>query len=299
MKPPAPFDFSSTAFSHGWVVLPPNAWDPVDKVVHRVQGLDRGEVVVMEISGKGTINDPRIHMKVHSSRKLATEQRVEINNAVSSMFRLEEDLSEFYRLCKKKGRHWLKLTGGMGRLLASPTVFEDLIKTICTTNIQWGGTKRMVAGLVECLGLSFAENKSLKTFPTPETIAAQSPDAFSETMGLGYRGPYIHELAQRVAGGDLNLEAFRDQSIPTTELRSELMAIKGIGAYAAAVMLTLLGRYDYIAADTVFRDFVSQHYFEGQSPEPAAVQSIYEDWGTWKALAYWFEMWMESQDEAL
>ena len=44
---------------------------------------------------------------------------------------------------------------GIGRLLRSPTVFEDLVKVICTTNVQWGGTKRMVRELVDAFGLPF------------------------------------------------------------------------------------------------------------------------------------------------
>ena len=37
-------------------------------------------------------------------------------------------------------------------MVRSPTVFEDVVKTICTTNTSWGGTTRMVNALVEHLG---------------------------------------------------------------------------------------------------------------------------------------------------
>ena len=62
------------------------------------------------------------------------------------MLRLDEDFAEFHALCKSRGGVWQNINRGVGRLLRSPTVFEDLVKVICTTNVQWGGTKRMVRG---------------------------------------------------------------------------------------------------------------------------------------------------------
>ena len=54
----------------------------------------------------------------------------------------------------------------------------------------------------------------------------------------------------------------------------------------------LLGRYDELAVDTAFRRFVSRKYFGGQPPPSDAVaQAVYEDWGRWKYLAYWFDIW--------
>ena len=41
---------------------------------------------------------------------------------------------------------------GAGRMVQSPTVFEDVVKTVCTTNCTWSATRRMVDALVERLG---------------------------------------------------------------------------------------------------------------------------------------------------
>ena len=89
-------------------------------------------------------------------------------------------------------------------------------------------------------------------------------------------------------------DALADTSAPTAEIRRRLKAIKGVGDYAAASMLMLLGRYDEIPMDTVFRDFVSRRYFEGGPVNSKEAAEIYADWGRWKALAYWFEM-LESE----
>ncbi len=47
------------------------------------------------------------------------------------MFRLGEDLSAFYSVVSSDGElSWC--AQGAGRMLRAPTVFEDVIKTICT-----------------------------------------------------------------------------------------------------------------------------------------------------------------------
>ena len=53
----------------------------------------------------------------------------------------------------------------------------------------------------------------------------------------------------------------------------------------------LLGRYDELAIDTAFRQFVREKYFDSGRPSDAEAQAIYADWGKWKYLAYWFDIW--------
>ena len=48
-------------------------------------------------------------------------------------------------------------------MLRSPTVFEDLVKMICTTNCSWALTEKMVTGLVENLGRE--TNDGRRSFP--------------------------------------------------------------------------------------------------------------------------------------
>ena len=148
----------------------------------------------------------------------------------------------------------------------------------------------MTSELVDALGEPYPFDGGLRAFPTPEAVAATSPEAFGEAVRLGYRGPYVHELACRAAAGSLDLEALRDPGVPTPELRKRLLAIKGVGSYAAATLLMLLGRYHDLAVDTEFRQFVSEKYFAGQRVSDAEAKAVYDDWGRWKYLAYWFDI---------
>ena len=289
--PRAPFDFAGTARSHGWCVLPPNRWDPGASTLHRVQRLSSGAVVLLRIVGKGSVESPRIAIHVDHAGDLSPHERYEVAHVAAHMLRLEEDLSAFYALCEERGPPWLDFPRGLGRLLRSPTLFEDALKTICTTNIQWRGTMRMVSGLVSALGAPFPDDPTWRAFPTPEAVAAAPEATLSESIRLGYRSPYVHGLAKRMASGEFDLESLKDSDLPTSELKRELLSIKGVGAYAAATLLMLLGRYDEIAVDTEFRQFVSSKYFSGQRVPDAEAVAVYDCWGRWKYLAYWYDRW--------
>jgi 3-methyladenine DNA glycosylase/8-oxoguanine DNA glycosylase len=270
-------------------VLSPNSWEAETRTVTRIERLSNGKVVRLEVSGAGTVRKPCVAIVVESRGRLSKRDCLEIEARVGHMFRLDEDLAPFYRLCRKRGDRWRKVTRGLGRLLRSPSLWEDVVKVICTTNIQWGGTKKMATGLVDAFGEPFSPD--LKAFPAPEAIASVSRAEFASAVSMGYRAPYVHELAQRVAGGDLDLEALAKSNMPTPELKKELLAIKGVGNYAAATLLMLLGRYDELAVDTVARDFCAKQYFDGRKPSDAEIKALYEDWGEWMFLAYWFDLW--------
>jgi 3-methyladenine DNA glycosylase/8-oxoguanine DNA glycosylase len=68
-----------------------------------------------------------------------------------------------------------------------------------------------------------------------------------------------------------------------------LRQIKGIGPYAAATLLMILGRYEHLAIDTELRAHVSTKYFQGQPVTEAQMREIYAPWGKWQYLAYWFD----------
>ncbi len=175
---------------------------------------------------------------------------------VAYVLRLDEDLSPFYELAAEDpDLAWA--TAGAGRLIRNPTVFEEVVKTICTTNCAWSGTVRMVSALVEHLGerapRAPSEGPLGRTFPTPEAMAAAELDFYKDVVRAGYRGAYLQSLAQSVAGGELDLEALgraTREELPDDELAAELLALPGVGPYAAAHVMMLLGRYSRLVLDS-------------------------------------------------
>jgi len=255
----------------------------------RAERLFSGLVVHLEVSAEEG-KEPGIFIKAKTQKRLSKKEISEIKSKISFMLRLDEDLQPFYAICKKKGGAWLRFSAGKGYLLRSPTVFEDLVKVICTTNIQWGGTKRMVKELVDAFGDPYLPDDSLHAFPTPAAIAAVPEKEFFRRVRLGYRARYVYELSSRIDTDDLDTNTFLNRAVATEELRKRLLSVKGVGNYAAASMLMLLGRYDQIPVDTVFRDFMRAKYFQDEDYDEVKALGKYDEWGKWKYLAYWSEM---------
>jgi 3-methyladenine DNA glycosylase/8-oxoguanine DNA glycosylase len=256
----------------------------------RTELLSSGRVVRLVVSSHGPPEDPSVVVELRDSLALTRAEQHEVVASVARMIRADEDLSEFYRLCRERGGRWLRLARGMGRLMRSPTLFEDVVRVILTTNIAWQGTVRMVGGLVETLGAAAGGCHAHRAFPTPHAIATAPPGTLAGKVRLGYRGPYVQALARRVASGELDLEALQEPGIPSHELRKRLLTIKGVGPYAASTVSMLLGHYDELAVDSEFRQFVSRKYFNGRPVPDAEATAVYDEWGRWKYLAYWFDL---------
>jgi 3-methyladenine DNA glycosylase/8-oxoguanine DNA glycosylase len=199
------------------------------------------------------------------------------------MFRLDEDLAPFYALARDDPQlSWA--AAGAGRMLRGPTVFEDVVKTICTTNTAWGGTVRMVTALVEQLGV--AAPGGGRTFPRPAAMAVAGADFYRDVARAGYRGAYLHALAEDVASGALDLEQLNDPELPVEEVEARLLALPGVGPYAAAhVMLTSLGRYSHLVLDSWTRPTYAK--LVGRRASDKTIARTFRRYGDFAGLAFW------------
>jgi len=279
-----PFSLPAVAESHGWVQLPPFDWDADAGVLVRVERLSSGRVVELFVAEEGD------GVRVEVVDDLTETEGAEVVERVRWMLDLDRDLSAFYALAREEARLAHVEGAAKGRILRSSTLFEDVVKTILTTNVQWSGTIRMTEALVEAFGAPLSADPARRAFPTPERLAA-ADEASLRATGLGYRAPYVLELARAVAAGALDLEGLREAQLPTAEVRKRLLVIKGVGDYAAASLLMLLGRYDVVPVDSWARTMVSRHWHDGEPVGRAEVEAAFERWGAWKGLAYWFWDW--------
>jgi 3-methyladenine DNA glycosylase/8-oxoguanine DNA glycosylase len=200
------------------------------------------------------------------------------------LLRLDEDLSAFYeRAAKDPALSWV--TSGAGRMLPSATVFEDVVKTICTTNTSWSATVRMTNAIVEGLGATAPDGRH--AFPSPAAMAAAPGDFYERVARTGYRGAYIRRLASDVAGGSLDLEALADPAISDDEVEKSLLALPGVGPYAAAhVMLTSLGRYGRLILDSWTRPTYAK--LTGRRAADDAIERRFRRrYGPYAGLAFW------------
>jgi 3-methyladenine DNA glycosylase/8-oxoguanine DNA glycosylase len=281
IEAPPEFSFRHTVYSHGWYDLPPFRLDKENwKLGYVFRGDNDGEPFSAEISE----TDGRITIKA----KVPAGGRERLIRDVRHMLRLDEDLSGFYGLIDPNSKLSWAVRSGAGRLLRSPTVFEDLVKTICTTNCSWALTRNMVTNLVAKLGDSAPDGS--RAFPTPAAMASMPVSFYRDEIKAGYRAPYFVELAGKVADGSLDPEAWLQSELPTPELKKEMKTVKGVGDYAAENLLKLIGRYDGLALDSWLRSQFYKKHNREKTCDDKKVERHYRKFGAWKGLAIWCDM---------
>lgn len=280
-----PFSLPAVVGSHGWVRLAPFSTDVHSGVLMYVERLASGRVVEM------LIQEATGGVSVEVDGQLSEADRDQVARKVKWMLGLEQDFSAFYALARNEPKLAHVEERAQGRVLRCPTLFEDTVKTILTTNTSWAGTIRMVEALVAQFGTPLPADRTRRAFPTPDQLAAADEETLRSTARLGYRAPYVLEMARAVASGTLDLESLKTTDIPTAELRKHLLAIKGVGGYAAANLLMILGRYDFVPVDSWALKMVSHEWYGGEPVGRTEVEAAFERWGKWKGLAYWFWDW--------
>jgi N-glycosylase/DNA lyase len=228
------------------------------------------------------------HVAVTTSRRLNKTETARVFRDARHILRLDDDLAPFYlATAADPDFEWIGKQGA-GRMLRSPTVFEDLVKMICTTNCSWSLTEKMVTGLVENLGRESDDGR--KSFPTAEAMASMPVKFYVDEVRSGYRAPYLKELADRVASGELNVETWLATDVPTADLVKQIKGVKGAGNYAAENLLKLLGRYDGLALDSWTRAKFFKVRNNGRKANDKKIERYYSRFKEWRGLALWCDV---------
>ncbi|MEP6704601.1 MAG: hypothetical protein ABJB34_07330, partial [Acidobacteriota bacterium] len=238
---PANFSFRHTVYSHGWSELLPFQLDVEN---WRLEYVFAGPDYVKPISA--VIYESEGGVEVDVSGKRFDE--VKLLRDVRHILRLDDPLDDFYTLTDGEERlKWISVSKA-GRLIRSRTVFEDLVKTMCTTNCSWALTKNMVRNLVQNLGERATGGG--RAFPTPAAMASVNEKFYRDEIRAGYRSPYFLEVAEAVAFGKIDPESWLTSDLASADLKKEIKNVKGFGDYAADNLLKLLGRYNGLALDS-------------------------------------------------
>ena len=279
LKIPAGLHFENAVCGHGWYDLPPFSFDGEARRLRYTFTVDG------KMAATVTISPSKERLRVIAPAELGREA---VENTIGRMLRLDEGFQEFYELAAGDPSLAWAACRGAGRLLRSATVFEDLIKTICTTNCSWSLTRKMVANLTNSIGPECSSGN--RAFPTAEAMAAERPDFYRNQIRAGYRSDYLAEVAEGVASGKIDPESWLLSDLPTPELKKELLKVKGIGTYAAEHLLKLLGRYDGLALDSWLRARFAEKHNQSRPAPDAKIARHYKKYGKWQGLAIWCDM---------
>ncbi|MDX2016154.1 MAG: hypothetical protein SFY95_00780 [Planctomycetota bacterium] len=298
ITPPTDFLLKRDACSYGYFLLAPNHWHADELTLYRPLELPSGPAVVRASQDER----PGAKLELHATRSLTARDWREVEVALTRMLRLDEsaaDLAAFHALDPRFK------PSGVGRLCRSPTFFEDVIKTVTSCNVTWPGTVQMNRRLCEVLGTridpakrapkgGIAIDSPMFTFPSASRLARTRASLLRARCRVGYRDQRLVELARLFsrARGGLDQARLLDPRTPDAEVEKTLIALPGVGPYAAANIMQLLGRYNRLPLDSESvrhgRDVL------GLTGTPAQIMkkvgAHFEPMGPQKFRSYWFEL---------
>jgi N-glycosylase/DNA lyase len=275
-------DLDLVARSHGWYDLPPFVWDDGRRRLSFVflHGGIPMPVLLAARPGGVAVSSPA---PASATRPV-----------VARVLGLGSDLAPFHALCasrRDEGWGWIA-DRHAGRILRAPTLFEDAVKVLCTTNCSWALTKAMVSRMTGAYGRGGA-------FPDADFLASLPERRLREELKLGYRAPFLSSFASRVASGALDLSSWEDRSLSDLEVMDRIRAEKGFGPYAAETLLRLLGHHGHLGLDSWSRRKVADLRFRGRPVKDERVARLYAQFGRFAGLAFWLDVtrdWHEGRE---
>lgn len=258
IKAPANFSLRHTVLAHGWVNLAPFSFD---RATGRLFMAFQREEALCAVSIVQTAPDC---LRLTSDTRLNKSSMAGVRRALG----LDDD-HEGLVCCARRlsSRATALCLEGHGRLLRSPSAWEDLARTLLTTNCSWRNTQLMCSRLCELLGPRVS---GIAVFPSDETVAT-ADEAFLRQCALGYRVSFLRRTAA------MCLEARNDQ-----ETRALLDAgLPGFGPYAAGHARVLLGDYSALPVDSDVRPYLLSIGCREDS-----LASAYARWGKFRYWGY-------------
>jgi 3-methyladenine DNA glycosylase/8-oxoguanine DNA glycosylase len=284
-----PVDLLRTLTSHGLASLPPLEIDEEAVTLTTTLAIPGGRPRTVRVT-RGRPGHARVEVVGRTPGRRASAA---LAATVRHVLHMDEDLSEFYALvADDPDLSWV--ARGAARMIRSPTVFEEVVRIVCTTNCSWALTTRMITALVERLGerASGAQEDGWRgrAFPTPGAMAAADLRFYRDVVRSGYRGPYLRALARSVVDGAVDLEALArstPQEISDDEVEAGLLALPGVGPYAAAHVMLLVGRYSRLILDSWTRPKYARLRGSRRPVSDTAILRRFRRYGRYAGLAFW------------
>ena len=287
-----PFSLWTAALLHGWYALAPFRWLPTSETLERVDRLPSGAVYTVRLRAAPDFDDGRRGIELEARPAPSAADAQELAARARRMLRLDEDLTDFHARCRRSRALRPVAAIGAGRLLRSPDLWEDVMKGICTTNVTWERTRRMVEALT-MLGPTPLDG-STRAFPTPTEVLEAGSEFLLKQAGAGYRARSMLKLAEGVADGTIDLTAPDRPDATSAERLAALEALPGIGPVTAGYLAMLLGSYDSLTLDSSTRAFAVRTFGEATA-DPEQLARHYTRFGRWRALAFWCQRWVTGE----
>jgi 3-methyladenine DNA glycosylase/8-oxoguanine DNA glycosylase len=293
MRVPEDYLLERDVCSYGYFLLAPNYWDPRSRTLWRVLctgGRCAFAAGIRQPRGPGT------PLRITLSRSLTPTERTRAHVCLTRMLRLDESAEVIAAFHARDPRF---AASGRGRLFRSPTLHEDIIKTVTSCNVTWPSTVQMNLRLCEVLGARCTGGLPSRTFAFPDArrLAATAPSLLRARCRVGYRDARIVQLSKLLCTsprhGGVDVAMLEDPAVPDERVFRYLVELPGIGPYAAANIMQLLGRYGRLPLDT--ESVRHGRTVLGMKGTAAAIMKRlarhYAPFAQDAFRSYWFELW--------
>jgi 3-methyladenine DNA glycosylase/8-oxoguanine DNA glycosylase len=285
IRPPTDYVLSRDVCSYGYFLLEPNHWEPATRTFSRVLDVERTPVRVRIAQPSESAGGA---LRVLCDRTLDRRQQRAVRRLVDRMLHLSgagstEAVRAFHRVDPRFRR------SGRGRLMRSPTLFEDVVKTVTSCNVAWPSTMVMNRRLCEVVN---------PAFPRSTQLARRRPGTLRARCRVGYRDQRLVALAKLATQRGSVLHPDNEgwlerRDVDDADVLTALLALPGVGPYAAANIMQLLGRYAHLPVDTeTHRHARVVLGFDGSERDMTRrVHEHYAPFGEHRFRSYWFELW--------
>ena len=129
------------------------------------------------------------------------------------------------------------------------------------------------------------DGKTIRYWPSAQTIASKSPEELKLEAKLGYRAQNLISIAQTLTQGFPNMDEL--YGMAPEETRKKLLELRGIGEYSAELVMPKMGFPLDVWSAKIF-----QVLFFGKAPQkpreiiPALKEAAAERWGEWRGYAF-------------
>lgn len=280
-----PFNLEATLKTHGWFQLTPFYWDDKSKILNWAVKINEKPIWVTVRQVNAENNSTPLQFAVYPENSDPDEKT--IINKFRHIFNLDLDLGEFYKISAKYPLLDQVKKRGMGRLMRAGSVYEDIFKSICGTNVQWKQAVKMINNIAQ-LGEPVTGTE-YRIFPGPKVVLNAGEKFLKDVGRVGYRSSYLIELCQRFIDGESEALAVENGEKTGIELYKYFLGFKGIGKTTARYLSALYGYFEDMAVDSLVLSYMAKTHFSGEKPTEKQVEEFYAKFGRWRYLAYWME----------
>jgi 3-methyladenine DNA glycosylase/8-oxoguanine DNA glycosylase len=291
---PGPFSLKATALSHGWHECSPMSWSEGGRCLQLIERVNGTVLRVSVAESKRSAKSTALCVLIEGDEIDATTPD-EINRRLRIVLGLDRDVRTFHDLCRDHPTLHVIPKIGAGRGIRSASMSENIIKALCATNVTWSQAVKMINRIGQ-LGPPLRHFVNLNAWPTPREILKAGERYLLEVCRVGYRAESILQFCRDVHEGRFDPELL-DQlaaspDVSDDELLAKLRSIRGIGPSSAHYLLSFLGRHGRVSVDSATIAHVARTHLNGKKPTVKQVEAIYERYGRWRHLVWWYEHWL-------